>query len=176
MSLSLGDLAPDFLLPTTDGGTASLADLDGPTAVVIAFWCNHCPYVQAWEERFNAIARDYGPRGVATIAICANDAVTHPGDSLEAMTLRAAEREYDFPYARDDGQGVPRAYGAERTPEIFVLDDRLRLAYHGAIDDSSDAERVTEHFLRSALDAVIEGRAPERASTPPVGCTIKWTR
>ena len=85
MSLAVGDAAPAFRLPTTEGGTASLEDMAAAAqAVVVAFWCNHCPYVRAWEDRFMDVARDYAPRGVATVAICANDAVSHPGDSFEA--------------------------------------------------------------------------------------------
>ena len=176
MSLAIGDSSPAFRLPTTGGGEAALDDLGGATAVVVAFWCNHCPYVRAWEERFDAIARDYAARGVATVAICANDAVSHPGDSFGAMAERAAEQGYAFPYARDDSQQVPRAYGAERTPEGVVLDAERRIAYHGAIDDSTDPDAITAHHLRAALDAVLEGRAPEVAEPAPVGCTIKWAR
>jgi peroxiredoxin len=176
MTVAIGDPAPGFRLPTTDGGVASLEDLAGAPAVVVAFWCNHCPYVRAWEERFNAIARDYGGRGVATVAICANDAVSHPGDSLENMALRAAEQGYVFPYARDDSQAVPRAYGAERTPEVFVLDADRRVAYHGSIDDSTEPDGVGAHHLRDALEAVLAGRTPAVAETAAVGCTIKWAR
>ena len=176
MSLGPGDAAPGFSLPNTDGGTASLDELAGAPAVVVAFWCNHCPYVRAWEERFNDIAREYSDRGVLTVAICANDAISHPGDSFEAMVERAAERGYVFAYARDDSQDVARAYGAQRTPEVFVLDGERRVAYHGAIDDATDPGAVTAHYLRQALDAVLEGGAPETTSTPAVGCTIKWSR
>lgn len=177
MSLAIGDPAPPFRLPTTEGGTASLADMSAAArAVVVAFWCNHCPYVRAWEDRFMDVARDYAPRGVATVAVCANDAGSHPGDSFEAMAERAAERGYPFPYARDDSQEVPRAYGAERTPEVFVIDGAGRVAYHGAIDDSTDEDAVTARHLRDALDAVLAGAEPARAQTPAVGCTIKWRR
>jgi hypothetical protein len=143
---------------------------------VVAFWCNHCPYVRAWEERFNEIARDYAGRGVATLAICANDPVSHPGDSFENMALRASEQQYSFAYAHDASQAVARAYGAERTPEVFLLGADRRLAYHGAIDDSTDPDAVTTPYLRAALDALLAGGAPDPARTPPVGCTIKWTR
>ncbi len=176
MSISIGDAAPGFRLPDTDGGEASLEALSDASVVVVAFWCNHCPYVRAWEERLNAIARDYADRGVATVAICANDAVTHPGDSFEAMVLRAKEQGYVFPYARDDTQAVAHAYGAERTPEVFMLDAERRLAYHGAIDDSTDPAAVGVHHLRAALDAVLAGGKPAVAQTPAVGCTIKWAR
>jgi peroxiredoxin len=176
VSLAIGQRAPDFRLPTTDGGETSLEDAGGAPAVVVAFWCNHCPYVRAWEERFNDIAREYSDRGVVTVAICANDPTTHPADSFENMVVRAAEQRYVFAYARDDSQEVPRAYGAERTPEVFVLDGDRAVAYHGAIDDDTDPERASEHYLREALDAVLEGRAPDRPETAPVGCTIKWSR
>jgi peroxiredoxin len=176
VSPATGDRAPGFALRDTDGGEVSLDELGGAPAVVVAFWCNHCPYVRAWEDRFNDIAREYSDRGVVTVAICANDDVTHPGDSFDNMVVRAAERGYVFAYARDDAQEVARAYGAERTPEVFVLDAARRVAYHGAIDDATDPDAVTTPYLRAALDAVLAGRAPEPASTPAVGCTIKWRR
>ncbi|MGD9695767.1 MAG: thioredoxin family protein [Thermoleophilia bacterium] len=177
MSLAIGDAAPAFRLSNTDGGESSLAESAGAPATIVAFWCNHCPYVRAWEDRFDDIAREYADRGVATVAICANDATSHPGDSFEAMVERAAERGYAFAYARDDDQAVARAYGAERTPEVFVIDAAGRLAYHGAIDDEySDPAAVREHHLRAALDAVLAGAAPAVAETPAVGCTIKWSR
>ena len=176
MSIAIGEQAPAFSLPTTDLGEASLDDAADAPAVVVAFWCNHCPYVRAWEERFNDIAREYSDRGVVTVAIGANDAVSHPGDSFENMVARASEQRYVFSYARDESQEVARAYGAERTPEVFVLDAERRVAYHGAIDDDADPDRAAEAYLRDALDAVLDGREPARAETAPVGCTIKWSR
>jgi peroxiredoxin len=176
MTLAIGDAAPGFRLPDTDGGEVTLDEAGHGPATIIAFWCNHCPYVRAWEDRFNAIAREYADRGVTTVAICANDPVSHPGDAFDAMVERAAERGYVFAYAQDRSQEVARAYGAERTPEVFVLDPGGRVAYHGAIDDASDPDAVTASWLREALDAVLEGRAPAIAETAPVGCTIKWAR
>jgi len=176
VSVAIGQAAPGFALPTTDGGEASFDDAAGAPAVVVAFWCNHCPYVRAWEERFNDIAREYSDRGVVTVAIGANDATSHPADSFDNMVVRAAERRYVFAYARDETQEVARAYGAERTPEVFVLDADRRVVYHGAIDDDADPDAASEPYLRRALDAVLDGRAPRLAETPPVGCTIKWAR
>ena len=176
MSLEIGDPAPSFTLPTTDGGEVSLNEVAGGPASILAFWCNHCPYVQAWEERFNAIAREYSDHGVTTVAVCANDPVIQPGDGFDAMVVRAAERGYVFAYAQDRTQQVARAYGAERTPEVFVLDSAGDVAYPGAIDDATDPDAVTAHHLRDALDAVLDGRAPAVSTTPAVGCTIKWTR
>jgi peroxiredoxin len=176
MSIALGDAAPGFRLPTTDGGEITLDELGSAPVVVVAFWCNHCPYVRAWEDRFNDIAREYSGRGVATVAICANDVTTHPADSFDNMVVRASEKAYVFAYARDDSQAVPRAYGAQRTPEIFVLDGERRVAYHGAIDDATDPDATSATYLRDALDAVLAGQAPPLAQTRPVGCTIKWIR
>lgn len=175
MSTAIGDAAPDFRLPTTDGGEIARDELAGAPAVV-AFWCNHCPYVRAWEERFNDIAREYADRGVTTVAICSNDALSHPGDSFENMVVRAAEARYTFAYAHDESQEVARAYGAQRTPDVYVLDASGRVAYHGAIDDATEPDQAREAWLRDALDAVLEGRAPAVAETAPVGCTIKWRR
>lgn len=175
MSTAIGDPAPDFRLPTTDGGEIALGELAGAPAVV-AFWCNHCPYVRAWEERFNDIAREYADRGVTTVAICSNDALSHPGDSFENMVVRAAEARYAFAYAHDESQEVARAYGAQRTPDVYVLDAAGRVAYHGAIDDATEPDQARQAWLRDALDAVLEGGAPAVAETAPVGCTIKWRR
>lgn len=176
MSVAVGDPAPGFRLPTTAGGEAALDDVADAPAVVVAFWCNHCPYVRACEDRFNEIAREYAGRGVVTVAVCANDAVSYPGDSFENMAVRADERGYVFAYAHDEDQSVARAYGAQRTPEVFVLDRERRVAYHGAIDDATEPDEARAHHLRDALDAVLDGRAPRVAETPPVGCTIKWSR
>ena len=175
MSAALGSAAPAFRLPTTDGGEASLEDAAGAPAVVVAFWCNHCPYVRAWEERFNDIAREYSDRGVVTVAIGPNNAVTHPADSFENMVVRAAERRYVFAYARDETQEVARAYGAERTPEVFVLDGEQRLAYHGAPDGDHQDPSQEAAWLRAALDAVLAGEEVERAETQARGCTVKWS-
>jgi peroxiredoxin len=171
-ALAPGQTAPSFSLPTTAGGTAALEEMPaGP--VVVTFWCNHCPYVRAWEDRFIALAGDYAGRA-SFVAINANDAERYPTDSFEDMAARATERGYNFPYAHDASQEVARAYGAERTPEVFLLDADRRVAYHGAIDDSHEPAGVSTPYLREALDALLEGGAPAVADTPPVGCTIKW--
>ena len=169
--LAIGDPAPPFALPGVDGQTHSLADYEGqPVAVV--FSCCHCPYVIAWEDRLNAIARDYRGRA-GLVAVNAND---YLGDSFEDMKARAAEKEFVFPFVRDESQEVARAYGAGRTPEVFLFDSERRLVYHGAPDsDYTDASRA-EPYLRRALDAVLDGGRPRVAETPPLGCTIKWRR
>jgi hypothetical protein len=130
----------------------------------------------AWEDRMNDIARDYADKGVAMVAINANNEVTHPADSFDKMVERADQKGFVFAYARDESQEVAKAYQAERTPEFYVLDGERRIAYRGALDDNTEPDLATATFLRDALDAVLEGKAPATTETPAVGCTIKWKK
>jgi hypothetical protein len=159
-----------------DGRRRSPADYADADVLVLIQSCNHCPYVQAWENRMSAIQREYGDRGVRLVAVNSNDADAYPEDSFEEMRSRAERRGFAFDYLYDPEQGVARALGAERTPEVFLFDRDRRLRYHGAIDDSRDETAVTRQYLRDALDAVLEGREPPVTETPPVGCTVKWRR
>ncbi len=169
--LSLGDPALPFELPGVDGRTHALSEYDGkPVAVV--FSCCHCPYVIAWEDRLDAIARDYDGRA-GLVAVNAND---HVGDSFEDMKRRAEEKGFRFPFLRDESQEVAQAYNASRTPEVFLFDGSHRLAYHGAPDSNYADPDDAEPWLRQALDAILENREPPVAETPPVGCTVKWSR
>lgn len=173
--LALGDPLPAFSLPLPAGGMFSTADAEGkPLAVV--FSCNHCPYVVAWEERINAIARDFGPEGLVLVAINANDVEKYAADAPELMVERSRERGFVFPYAYDESQDVPKAFGAERTPEVFLFDAGGKLAYHGAVDDSLEPEGVSENYLRNAIGAVLAVGSPATAETAAVGCTIKWKK
>jgi peroxiredoxin len=175
VSVALGAEAPRFAdLPGVDGQNHSLSDYDDAEVLVLIQSCNHCPYVQAWEHRMSAIARDYADRGVRVVAVNSNDAEHYPGDSFDEMRTRAAARGFAFDYLYDEPQGVAEALGAERTPEVFVFDRDRRLVYHGAIDDSRDEAAVRQHYLRDALDAVLAGEDPPVSETPPVGCTVKW--
>jgi peroxiredoxin len=174
MSLAIGDHAPSFRLPGVDGQEHALDGYAGAEALVLVQSCNHCPYVQAWEGRMKAIQADYADRGVRLVAVNSNDADRYPEDSFEEMRRRAEQEGFNFDYLHDVDQSVVRALGAQRTPEVFVFDRDRRLAYHGAIDDSRDERAVGSHYLRDALDAVLDGRAPAVADTPPSGCTVKW--
>ena len=169
-TLRLGDQAPAFSLPDTDGGTHSLADYaDKPVAVV--FSCCHCPYVVAWEDRLNAVAREVdGNAGF--IAINAN--AGYLGDSPDDMRRRAEEKGFVFPFLYDESQETATAYGAARTPEIFVFDAAHRLVYHGAPDSDHQDPGAAEPYLRPALEATLAGTQPAMQETPAVGCTIKW--
>ncbi len=168
--MKLGEPAPRFELPATDGHTYSLGDV--PTAVV--FTCNHCPYALAWHDRLLAVARDYEGRA-QVLMINPNDAQRYPRDSFEAMTRRVeADGGWPAPYLRDETQEVARAYDARKTPDVFVLDAEGRLRYRGAPDADYDDPSQDAAWLRGALDAVLAGRDPEPAETDPVGCSVKW--
>lgn len=176
MSLAIGDPAPKFTLPGADGGEHGF---DPPvarpaTATVIAFTCNHCPYALAWEDRLLAVGADYADRGVRMLAINPNDATRYPDDSFEQMKRRVAERPWPIPYLRDEEQSVAAAYGAETTPHVFVFEAGARLAYAGAPDADYEEPALNAAWLRAALDAVLNGTAPDPAQTRAVGCSVKW--
>ncbi len=174
-TLQIGDRAPDFSLPATDGKTCALADFAGSAALVVVFSCNHCPYVIGSEDRMNAFAADYAPRGVAMIAINSNETENHPDDSFEHMVTRAAQRKFRFVYARDGDQSVALAYGALRTPHYFLFDADRRLRYTGRMDDDPrTAANARTRELRDAADAVLAGSAVPVELTNPIGCNVKW--
>jgi peroxiredoxin len=175
-NLRTGATALDFTLPATDGKTYKLHEaFKNSRAVAVVFTCNHCPYAIAWEDRINAIARDYAAQGVRLFAINANNASTHPADSFENMAKRASEKHFVFPYLHDESQSVARSYGAERTPELFIFDAAKTLRYHGAPDDNYEDENAVKHrYAREALDAILAEREPALPETKPVGCSIKW--
>ncbi len=173
--LNPGDAAPPFSLPGTDGRTWSLADFDGRRLLLVAFWCNHCPYVQAWEGRMVDLGRRYQPKGVGFVLINSNDAAAYPTDGFDAMVGRAHEHHYPFPYLRDDGQEVARAYGALVTPHPMLFDAQRRLLFQGRIDDSHDhPEKVRERFLERALEQALAGKPVAPSAVPVSGCTVKW--
>ena len=174
MTLALGSQAPPFALPGVDGRDHALDEYAEAPALAVVWSCNHCPYVQAWEDRMVAIQRDYADRGVRLVAVNSNDADAYPEDSFPEMKARAERQGFNFDYLFDADQSVARAYGPERTPEVFLFDADRRLVYHGAIDDSRDERAVGSHYLRDALEAVLAGSEPRVAETPPVGCSVKW--
>ena len=133
-SFAIGDPVPAFSLTDTEGAEHVLPAADAPPATVIVQTCNHCPYVIAWNPRLRSVAEEYGPRGVRFLAVSSNDPTSHPADSPERMAQFVRDQDWPIPYAYDGSQDVARALGAERTPEVFVLDGEQRLAYHGAPD------------------------------------------
>jgi peroxiredoxin len=175
MALALRERLQPFALRATDGTIVTPEQFAGAAVLGVIFWCNHCPYVKAWEDRIIALQRAYADRGVQFVLINSNDPIAYPDDSFEAMQRRAREKQYPFPYLVDETQEVARRYGATRTPEVFLFDRNRELRYHGAPDDNvEDPAAVRAHYLRDAIDALLAGRDPEPTETPPRGCTIKW--
>ncbi len=174
--LDLGTPAPSFALPDTDGRTVSLDDAKGATALLVMFICNHCPFVKHVRPALAALAEEYAPRGVAVVAINANDAERYPDDSPEAMAREKAAARYTFPYLYDATQEVAKAYRAACTPDFFLFGADHRLVYRGRLDESRPNIGLpfTGRDLRAALDAVLEGRAVAQEQVPSIGCGIKW--
>ena len=174
MSLALGDPAPALELLDTQEEPHALPLPGEAPATVVVWTCNHCPYALAWHERIQRAAAEYVRRGVRFLQVNSNDAERYPADSLEAMRERVAAGEFEGPYLHDAEQIAAQAYGALKTPDVFVLDADLRLAYRGAPDADYEDPNQSAAWLRGALDALLEGRSPDPAETPPVGCSVKW--
>lgn len=175
-TLHIGSKAPNFQnLPGADGKKYSLSDFSDKEILVVAFTCNHCPYVQAYEDRMITFQKQYGLKGVQLVAINANETLHYPEDSFEEMAKRAGRKGFIFPYLRDEDQTVAEAYGATHTPEFFMFDDVRSLKYHGAMDDNwKEPGSVRSPYLKQAVDALLDGRPVENAETHSIGCTIKW--
>ncbi len=177
--LPLATPAPAFSLPdTVSGRSLSLAELQSDRATVVMFICNHCPYVIHICDGLLQLARDYQARGVAFVAISSNDAANYPDDAPDKMAALATRLSFPFPYLYDESQAVARAYQAACTPDFFVFDGAMKLAYRGQLDDSrpGNGKPVTGADLRGALDALLAGRAVGEDQVPSVGCNIKWKR
>lgn len=171
--LSPGDPLPvaNKPLPRAEGGTATLASLAGRTGTVVIFWSNQCPWTERYEERLFAIHRQYADEGISFVLINSNNATAFPEESLEAM----AEANYDMPYLRDKGGEVAKAFGAERTPHVFVFDAERTLVYSGAIDDSAvDPSAVEETYLADVLSALVQGQPVPVKQTEAFGCMIRF--
>jgi peroxiredoxin len=174
--LALGTRAPDFRLADFDGRMHALADFSQARALLVAFICGHCPFVQHIREEFSRYAREYRPRGLAVVAINSNDVEAYPQDGPAGMRAEAALLQYDFPYLFDERQAVAKAYRAACTPDFFLFDAGRTLVYRGQFDDSrpGNGRPVTAADLRGATDAVLAGRPVAAEQRPSVGCNIKW--
>ncbi|MCK4283460.1 MAG: thioredoxin family protein [Candidatus Brocadiae bacterium] len=174
-TIDVGKAGPSFNLKGVDGNHHSLDDCADKKAVAVVFTCNHCPTAVQYEDRLIQLQKDYADRGVLLVAINPNEDEGHPTDSYENMIRRAEEKGFNFPYLRDATQEVARAYGAVRTPHVFLLDQDRKVAYHGRIDDNADDPKaVGRHDLREALDEILAGKPVSVPSTVPVGCSVKW--
>jgi peroxiredoxin len=175
--LALGTAAPPFRLPdTVSGKTVAVEDFSGSRALLVAFICNHCPYVKHILDGFVAFASEYAPRGLAVVAISSNDVSTHPEDSPIEMAKLARYKGFTFPYLYDESQFVARAYKAACTPDFFLFDNNCHLIYRGQFDGSRPRgrEAVTGADMRTAADAALAGKPVPEPQIPSVGCSIKW--
>ena len=176
----IGDVATDFNLKNIDGKMVKMADDKAAKGFVVIFTCNHCPYAVAYEDRIVTLDKKYRPLGYPVIAINPNDAVAYPADSFEAMQKRAKEKGFTFPYLVDETQQVAKAYGATKTPHVYLLqksNNKLVVKYIGTIDDNyQEADEVKEPYLANAIEALLAGEAITTAETKAVGCSIKWKK
>ena len=172
---ALGTPAPAFSLTDTDGKTVSLENFAGKP-LLVAFVCNHCPFVKHLAGPLADLAREYQPKGVAVVAINSNDVEHYPDDSPARMADEVGSRGYTFPYLFDETQDVAKAFKAACTPDFFLFDAEHQLAYRGQFDASrpGNDEPVTGADLRAALDAVLSGSATDANQQPSIGCNIKW--
>ncbi len=183
-TLAVGAAAPDFCLPGIDGQNHCLKDYAASKILVLAFTCNHCPTAQLYEGRIKQLAEDYRAHGVTLVAIEPNNPAavrldemgyTDVGDSFEDMKVRAAYRQFNFPYLYDgETQKVARAYGPTATPHLFILDAERKLRYEGRVDNNPREPLVKVRDARNALDALLAGKPVPVAKTPSVGCSTKW--
>src|SRR2546425_2226400 len=155
--LPMGERAPDFSLPGVDGSTSSLSSFKDKPILVVAFWCNHCPYVQAWEDRTIATQKEYAAKGIQFVAINPNETEGYPEDDFPHMVERAKAKGYTFPYLRDESQKSAEAYGGVCTPHFSGLDRNRRLRDRGRPDAPKDTNGEQRRHIRDALDARLAG-------------------
>ena len=174
-TLQLGEKAPDFKLPATDGNIYRLSDFDDTDVLVIFFTCNHCPYVIGSDEVTRRTAEKFAPQGVKFVGINSNSKNTYAEDDFEHMVARMDEHKFPWLYLYDEPQAIAKAYGALRTPHFYVFDKDRRLIYTGrGVDNPRDAVRITANDLERALEEHLAGRPVSVPLTNPIGCNVKW--
>lgn len=174
--LPLGILAPDFSLPSAQGATVRLADFTGKSLLLVAFICNHCPFVKHVRTELAAIGREYQERGVGMVAISSNDVAAYPADNMDRMKEEVVSAGYTFPYLLDTTQEVAKAYDAACTPDFYLFDADFRLIYRGQLDESRPGSQLPLNGadLRAALEAGLSGKPQSVVQKPSMGCNIKW--
>ena len=174
-TLQLGERAPDFKLPATDGGTYQLSDFDEAGVLVIFFTCNHCPYVIGSDDVTRRTAEKFAPEGVKFVGINSNSKNTYAEDNFEHMVARMNEHKFPWLYLYDEPQAIAKAYGALRTPHFFVFDKDRRLIYTGrGVDNPRDTSKMKVNDLERALEEHLAGKSVSVPLTNPIGCNVKW--
>ena len=175
---SVGDYATDFKLKNVDGKMVSMSDYKSAKGIIVIFTCNTCPYSKIYEDRIIAINDKYSAQGFPVIAINPNDPERQPGDLYELMQERAKQKGFTFPYLVDETQEITRAYGATRTPHVFLLkkeQSKYKVAYIGAVDNNhKSASKATQKYVENAIEALKAGKEVSTDFTKAIGCTIKW--
>ncbi|MCC7464681.1 MAG: thioredoxin family protein [Saprospiraceae bacterium] len=173
----VGDTARDFSLVNVKGKQVSLAGIKNAKGYIVVFTCNHCPYAKAYEQRLIDLHKKYAPLGYPVVAINPNDKDVQPQDSYENMKKLAKKKKYPFHYLYDETQEIAKAYGATRTPHVYLLDKDRVVRYIGAIDDNSeDPAMVKEKYLANAVEALMSGQEVATKETKAIGCGIKWKK
>jgi len=174
-TLQIGESAPDFQLPATDGQTYQLSDFSDARVLVVFFTCNHCPYVLGSNEVTRQTAEKFAAQGVKFVGINANSKVTHPDDDFEHMVTVMAEQKFPWLYLYDEAQDVALAYGALRTPHFYVFDQDRKLVYTGrGVDNPRETSKMTVNNLERALQEHLAGQPVSAPLTNPIGCNVKW--
>ncbi len=176
-SPTVGDVAADFTLKNVDGKMVKLSGIKDAKGYIVIFTCNTCPYAIAYEDRIIALHQKYAALGYPVVAINSNDKIVKPADSYDQMQVRAKEKQFPFVYLYDETQEIAQAYGALKTPHVYLLDSKRVVRYIGAIDDNSeDAAAVEDKYLENAVDALLAGKEVAVQETKAIGCGIKWKR
>ena len=176
-AIELGTTCPEFNLPSVDGHNYRLSDFKASKGLLVAFICNHCPYVKAIEGRLIALAKYFSKDDLQVVGICSNDPVSYPEDSAPELFKTWQFKNYGFPYLVDEKQEAAKAFGAVCTPDLFLYDQARRLYYHGRLDDNwKEPANVTREELKEAVDALVSGKPAPAKQNSAIGCSIKWTQ
>ena len=178
IKFEVGEYATDFNLKDVNGNMVSMSGMRDAKGFILIFTCNTCPFSKMYEERIVELTTKYTPKGFPVIAINPNDGNRSPGDSYNEMKVRAKEQGFNFPYLYDETQETTKAFGASRTPHVFVLNkegDKLKVEYVGAIDNNyRDASLASKKYVEQAVDNLLKGKQVETKFTKTIGCGIKW--
>lgn len=179
-SYKVGDDVKDFSLKNVDNKMIGMKDYPNAKGYIIVFTCNHCPFAKAYEQRIIDLDKKYQPLGYPVLAINPNDPTIVPDDSFEKMVNQSATKGYTFPYLLDDTQEIAKAFGATKTPHVFIVSKQKKkfvLEYMGGIDNNADdATKADKKYTEDAVNALLDGKSPEVKETKALGCTIKWKK